>query len=434
MISLNLSASPSGAGPSYSYAFQPISQGHAAVVTVSVPNAPPGASWSVYAGGQLVGTVVGPNGIGDIYLAGGTAVTVTGTAPSAPGDALMVGIEGSVSEVPVTSPTPSAGVVNVGAEVTVNGTVDVGTISGTVDANITNANLPVSGSVDANITNATLTVDGTVSLTAGQVVEVTNQAGGSLTVAGTVDANIQNATIDVTGSTVTLGPGPVSYVAIPNPSAGADWAYVLPQTLRLTSVRATLTTSATVAARNPELWQVVNGDTVPTQETILSYDSVLPSWSLVFSSSPGAAPNYRAQIAARPFGPADVGTTGITLVTVAANQYFTEPTLYAMQSGGTAAITLYVDLNGSNLGTVELGINGSAELPLPDLTAGDTITAFTSAGSAVVTVEGGLVNDDRRVSSFSGLLMPAGSLIESATGNLQPGDQWSDIQLAFTEQ
>ena len=113
MISLNLSASPSGAGPSYSYAFQPISQGDAAVVTVSVPNAPPGASWSVYAGGQLVGSVIGANPVSGVYLANGRAITITGTSSAAPGNALLVGIEGSVNEVPVTSPSPSASAVNV---------------------------------------------------------------------------------------------------------------------------------------------------------------------------------------------------------------------------------------------------------------------------------------------------------------------------------
>ena len=111
------------------------------------------------------------------------------------------GQSGSPSSVNVSvypgSPSPPQGSVIVPNQVTVNGTVDVSTISGTVDANITNANLPVSGSVDANITNASLTVGGTVSLTAGQVVEVTNAAGGSLTVAGTVDANVAgNVTID----------------------------------------------------------------------------------------------------------------------------------------------------------------------------------------------------------------------------------------------
>lgn len=205
MISLNLSASPSGSGPDYSYAFQPVSRGDAAVVTVSVPNAPSTASWSIFAGGHLIGTVVGPNGIGDIYIANGAAVTITGTSPIAPGDAVLVGMEGSVSEVPVTSPSPSAGVVNVGAEVTVNGTVDA-TVSGSVEANITNASIPISGSVDANITNATLTVDGTVSLAANQVVEVTNESGGSLTVAGQVDVGSVSGTvtIDANGSDVTV--------------------------------------------------------------------------------------------------------------------------------------------------------------------------------------------------------------------------------------
>ena len=100
----------------------------------------------------------------------------------------------------------AVGSVNIGSEVNITGNVTVDSITGTVDANITNANLPVSGSVDANITNATLTVDGTVSLTAGQVVEVTNQAGGSLTVAGTVAVNdiAGTVTVDANGSTINI--------------------------------------------------------------------------------------------------------------------------------------------------------------------------------------------------------------------------------------
>ena len=104
------------------------------------------------------------------------------------------------------SPSAPQGAVDIANEVTVNGTVDVGTISGTVDANITNASIPVSGSVDANITNATLQIAGTVDIAAGQVVEVTNESGGSLTVAGTVDISSVGGTVtvDANGSDVTV--------------------------------------------------------------------------------------------------------------------------------------------------------------------------------------------------------------------------------------
>ena len=127
------------------------------------------------------------------------------------------------------SPSAPQGAVDVANEVTVNGTVDVGTVTGTVDANITNASIPVSGTVDASITNASIPVTGTVdasitnatldvtgstvSIAAGQVVEVENPSGGSLTVAGSVDIGTVTGTvtIDANGSSVAVAglPAPV---------------------------------------------------------------------------------------------------------------------------------------------------------------------------------------------------------------------------------
>ena len=64
--------------------------------------------------------------------------------------------------------------------VSISGTPNVAISSGTVDANITNAAVPVSGSVDATIQNASLTVAGSVdigTIAAGQVIEVINSPG-----------------------------------------------------------------------------------------------------------------------------------------------------------------------------------------------------------------------------------------------------------------
>ncbi len=106
------------------------------------------------------------------------------------------------------APSAPQGAVDVANEVTINGTVDVGTITGTVDANITNANIPVSGTVDVS-TAAGSTVDvtgSTVNISAGQVVEVTNEPNGSLTVAGAVDIGTVTGTvtIDANGSDITV--------------------------------------------------------------------------------------------------------------------------------------------------------------------------------------------------------------------------------------
>jgi hypothetical protein len=94
----------------------------------------------------------------------------------------------------------------VGNELNVTGTVDA-TVSGSVDANITNANIPVTGTVEVS-TAAGSTVDvtgSTVSIAAGQVVEVTNESGGSLTVAGTVNiGTTPTITVDANGSTINI--------------------------------------------------------------------------------------------------------------------------------------------------------------------------------------------------------------------------------------
>ena len=203
MLALREQVAAKANATSYTFTFPTISQGMAASVTVSVPGAPPTATWTVYAGALPVATLAGPNALSSLYLIGGEAASIQGTSASDPGQAVEVGQLGSLSEVPVTVPVPAPGATNIGAAISVTGTLDVQTAIGeTVDVSGSSVAI-ASGTVDANITNATLTVDGTVSLTAGQVVEVTNQAGGSLTVAGTVDATVQNATIE--SGTVNIG-------------------------------------------------------------------------------------------------------------------------------------------------------------------------------------------------------------------------------------
>lgn len=63
------------------------------------------------------------------------------------------------------------------------------TIDGPVNANITNASIPVTGTVNANVTNAVIPVNGTVNA---------NIQNASIPVTGTVNANITNANIDAT--------------------------------------------------------------------------------------------------------------------------------------------------------------------------------------------------------------------------------------------
>jgi hypothetical protein len=238
--------------------------------------------------------------------------------------------------------------------------------------------------------------------------------------------------ITAPNTTFNIAPGEAVYVNLPPPSAGADWTYKLPTPLRLVAVRAILTTSTAIVGRQPYLWQVVTGDTLPTMETLLSPDDILPSWTVVLNASMGAKPDIRSDPSARPASSVAVSTGSSTLYTVPSSSRFNKGVLFATQVGGAGAIVLFVNLNGSTLGAISLGVNGSAPLTLPDLVSGDVITANTSSGTATVTLAGTLQSDNRRVSSLSGLLMPTGSSVQSATAGLQAADQWSDIQLAFT--
>lgn len=167
MIALRNQATATLSGSTYSFAFAAVAQGQAASVTVSVPGAPADASWTVYAGNLPVGSLAGSNGLAGVYLASGEAVSISGTSSTAPGIAIEVGQQGSATEVPVSVPTPTSSTTNIGAEVTIKGPISV------------------SGTVDANVTNATLDISGTVAVS--EVTEVTGTV--------TIDANGSNVTV-----------------------------------------------------------------------------------------------------------------------------------------------------------------------------------------------------------------------------------------------
>ena len=148
------------------------------------------------------------------------------------------------------SPSAPQGAVDIANEITVTGTVDVGTVTGKVTVDVpgtvdigtvtgpvtvetatgTSLDVTASGTVDVSGVSGTVDVSGsTVSITAGQVVDVQNAAGGQLTVAGavdvgtvtgtvTIDANGSDVTVDAVGvgallATITTGSG--SFVVTP---------------------------------------------------------------------------------------------------------------------------------------------------------------------------------------------------------------------------
>lgn len=86
----------------YVYVFPTMGQGQVALVSVSVPNSPPGTQWDVFVGGQLIGSVYGASPLGPIWLAGGDVVTMTSAANNfflqSPGGAVEVGVVGNQGE------------------------------------------------------------------------------------------------------------------------------------------------------------------------------------------------------------------------------------------------------------------------------------------------------------------------------------------------
>jgi hypothetical protein len=269
---------------------------------------------------------------------------------------------------------------------------------------------------------------------------ITTQAGlnslapTTVTVDGTVVANITGTVvIDANGSTVTIGPGPVSYVNVPDPAAGSDWAYTFPSELRLVGCRAVLTTSAQVGQRIPYLWQVVSADTLPTAEVLFSPHAVPPSVAVVLNAVPGGTP---------PSGgtPRTVVDGGLTT---------TLATIYSVPGGGSfrdGQLTL-TNTSSASVGVVVHTTDGTVlyqdnalasgttvVVPVPGLQAGESLSAIATADSAVsYTLAGTESAGAHYVVGFSGLLMPTGSFVGTATGNLQTSDQWSQVQLAFTE-
>ena len=214
MVSLREVALPKVSGTTYTYTFPAISQGEAASVTVSIPGAPPTASWTIYAGSLPVASLAGANAITGLYLSGGEQCSIVGTSPTSPGSAVEVGQLGSLAEVPVTVPTVSPGATTVGNELNVTGTVDVSSLSGTV-------------TIDAN--GSDVTVD---AVATGQLATSIVSPASSATV--TTTANINTLTISPVppAGIVTVEGASVGYVPCsPAPNGGGNsftWIADLP--------------------------------------------------------------------------------------------------------------------------------------------------------------------------------------------------------------
>jgi hypothetical protein len=240
-------------------------------------------------------------------------------------------------------------------------------------------------------------------------------------------------------SSVALQSNP-TYVIVPDPPAGQDWEYSLLNPSRLIAVRATFTANHTQLGRRlPYLWQVVSGDTNPTEETLLSpytlgafgfgVTSPPSDITYVINAVSGLGSQQVRDTPAVPYidwlpNPSGVIYTSAT--------YLKEAKLFLVNaSAGTA--TYAIALQGSNFANGSLAAGESITLDVPNCLLGAQISAVASVVAGVWAVLSGIENaDNRSVMGFEGLLLPPGSSIQSATSGLQPLDQWSNIQLAFT--
>jgi len=224
-----------------------------------------------------------------------------------------------------------------------------------------------------------------------------------------------------------------TYVIVPDPPAGQDWRYTLSNQGRLIAARAVFTANYTQPGRrNPYLWQVVAGDTQPTEETMLSpyalMEASTSNSAYVLNAVSGLGSQQVRDTPAVPFA-YWLPTTSTAIY--AAMIYLREAKFFLVNTTA-AAVTYAIALQGNDFANGSLPAGESITLDVPDLPSGYEISVVAGA-SGIWGILSGIENaDNRSVIGFEGLLLPPGSSIQSATGNLQSLDQWSDIQLAFT--
>jgi hypothetical protein len=202
------------------FTFASISQGFAALASVSVQGAATTDTWTISISGTYAGEMQGANTFGPVYLAGGDYLTVTSTAASTAKTATLIGVQGLPGEVMPTATASSASTVNVGNEVTVNGTMSA-TITGTVDVSVQNANIPVTGTVNVGTISGAVTlatgqsidvgtISGPVSLAAGTAVDITGPVTVQTASGTPIDATVSGSVDISSGSVTATISGPVT--------------------------------------------------------------------------------------------------------------------------------------------------------------------------------------------------------------------------------
>lgn len=143
------------------YTFGSVSQGYAAQVTVSVPDAPAGVLWNAFVSGALVGSTTGSSPLGPIFLQGGDVLSLRGSPPAgtSAGLAVAVGSQGLSGEISPSAPSAGGGQ---GQTVTLLTTIEANTASATVSPTPTATALIITGRLNQGtpLPGTTLSVTG----------------------------------------------------------------------------------------------------------------------------------------------------------------------------------------------------------------------------------------------------------------------------------
>ena len=319
--------------------------------TVSIGNTP----------AVTVDTSGGPVSIsGDVTVSGSVNATITNASIAVTGT-VDVGTLTSI-----TDPISVSGTVNVqgvsgGTAIGIAGTVDIGnTPSVTIDTSggpvSISGDVTVSGSVNATITNASIAVTGTVSA------DITNS---SLTVTGSVSADITNSQLDITG--------PVSISAGQNGvNVSTDSPPVLWKTL-VSTLNATSIAGGSNTPTNALAFEIsVDGPNLNTVASGLQY-------TLSVTNS------YTGEVVAQsPQLPTDQGTT---LYVIATPEMVTNGLEWLLQLVGG-----HFSLGGEQVGSVGYYLSPNVIFPSntvdqPLYDRGPIAQGLAGAGSALVDVD-----------------------------------------------
>ena len=248
------------------YTFPAIPQGFAASVSVAVPGSGAAVNWTVLVSGQVVGSTLGAQPCGPIYLGQGDVLSLIGLPITNVGVAVASGAIGLPTEIP-----PASIITNNAQGVVGANLVAVGTSAGPTPAIPLNSSIrgililtnpsvyPTNPPNDAGLflpvnQGAIQSQFGASGLADG--VWFLSTAGlPSIQVAFSASTSWEIFTVanDFDFYEVARGLGAYT-ITVPVPAPGADWSYVLPAPGRLVAIVTQLVTSAVVANRTPRLY------------------------------------------------------------------------------------------------------------------------------------------------------------------------------------